>query len=129
MVTARAFLSLLAGFAVMVTIVLVVTALLRRIAPEWVEPQHATTPSHVFVNLGYSFLAGAGGGYMTAWAAGLSPVPDVLGLAIIVLVLAAISALQGRRQQPVWYQMMLAVIAPLGVIAGGLVRLRVVGIL
>jgi len=129
MVTAHAFLSMLAGFAVMVAIVLIATAFLRRIAPEWIEPQHKARPAHVFVNLGYSFLAGAGGGYVTAWAAGLSPLPDVLGLAIIVLVLAAISALQGRRQQPVWYQMMLAVIAPLGVIAGGLVRLRVVGVL
>ena len=38
MVRLHAFLALLAGFAVMVAIALTVTALLRRLAPQWVEP-------------------------------------------------------------------------------------------
>jgi len=52
-----------------------------------------------------------------------------LALALIVLALAALSALQTKGNQPVWLQLALVAIAPLGVLAGGLVRLRVLGIL
>jgi hypothetical protein len=128
-VKALAFLSLLAGFAVMAAIVMVVTALLRWLAPEWTGIERRPRPSYVFVNLGYSFLAASAGGYVTAWVAGLSPLPSVLALAVAVLVLGAISALQARGRQPAWYQLVLLILAPLGVVAGGLVRLRVLGIL
>jgi hypothetical protein len=43
--------------------------------------------------------------------------------------MAALSALQSRGKQPVWYQLALVAISPLGVLAGGLVRMRVLGIL
>jgi hypothetical protein len=47
----------------------------------------------------------------------------------VVLALGAISALQARGRQPAWYQLVLLILAPLGVVAGGLVRLRVMGML
>jgi hypothetical protein len=53
----------------------------------------------------------------------------ILALSIIVLVLAALSALQSRGKQPIGYQLALVAVSPLGVMAGGLVRLRTVGIL
>jgi hypothetical protein len=81
------------------------------------------------VNLGYSFLAAAAGGYVTAWAAKGNPLILVLGLGIIVLAIAALSVLQSRGKQPIWYQLSLVAITPLGVLAGGLIRLRVLGIL
>ncbi len=84
MVTARAFLSLLAGFAAMAAIVIVMTVLLRWLAPEWVGIERRPRAGYVFVNLGYSFLAAAAGGYVTAWAAGMSPLPSVLALAVVV---------------------------------------------
>jgi hypothetical protein len=121
--------SLLAGFAVMAVIVILVTALLRWLAPEWTRPEQHPKAGYVFVTLGYSFLAAAAGGYATAWVAGLRPLPNVLALAVAVLALGAISALQARRRQPAWYQVALLILAPLGVVAGGLVRLRVMGIL
>jgi len=46
-----------------------------------------------------------------------------------VLALAALSALQSRGKQPNWIQLSLIAISPIGVLAGGLIRLRVVGIL
>jgi hypothetical protein len=126
-VTARAFLSLLAGFAAMAVIVTVATVLLRLVAPEWVEIGRHPRPAYVFVNLGYSFVAAAAGGYVTAWATGMRPLPSVVALAVVVLALGAISALQARGRQPAWYQLVLLILAPLGVVAGGLVRLRVMG--
>ena len=81
------------------------------------------------MNLGYSFLAAAAGGYVTAWVAAANPLVHVLALGMVVLALAALSALQSRGKQPIWYQLALVAISPLGVLAGGLVRLRVLGIL
>ena len=128
----------------MALLVIVLTALLRRLVPSWVatdgkpQPPGSPTsdlcpvewqPGYVFVNLGYSFLAAAAGGYVTAWAAVANPMVHVLALGIVVLALSALSAMQQRGKQPIWYQLALVAISPLGVLAGGLVRLRVLGIL
>jgi len=44
-------------------------------------------------------------------------------------VLAAVSAMQARGKLPIAYALALVVVTPLGVLAGGLLRLRVLGIL
>jgi len=129
MVMLHAFLALLAGFATMAVLVIVITALLTRLTPSWVGEQGKPSLDYVIVNLGYSLLAAAAGGYITAWTAAANPLVHVLALGIIVLALAALSALQSKGKQPVWYQLALVAISPLGVLAGGLVRLRVLGIL
>jgi hypothetical protein len=129
LVVVRAFLALLAGFATMTLTVVILTALLARLAPDWVGEQGKPGPGYAVVNLGYSFLAAAGGGYVTAWASAANPQIHVLVLGIVVLAMSALSALQSRGKQPVWYALTLLALMPLGVLAGGLVRLRVLGIL
>ena len=129
MVIFHAFLALLAGYATMVALVIALTALLTRLVPSWVGLEGNPRPGYVFVNLGYSFLASAAGGYVTAWIAAGNPLVQVLALAMVVLALAALSALQSRGKQPVWYALSLLAISPIGVLAGGLLRLRVLGIL
>ena len=129
MVMVRAFLALLAGFATMAGLVVAVTALLTRLAPAWVGTEGKPEAGYAFVNLGYSFLSAAAGGYVTAWASDANPLIHVLALAIIVLVMGALSAMQARGKQPVWYALTLLALMPVGVFAGGLVRLRVLGIL
>jgi len=74
----HAFLALLAGFATMALTVIIVTALLARLAPDWVGEEGKPRPAYAFVNLGYSFLAAAGGGYVTAWASAANPQIHVL---------------------------------------------------
>jgi hypothetical protein len=128
-VTLHAFLALAAGFLTMAVLVASLTALLARLTPSWVGEQGKPQPGYIFVNLGYSFLAAAAGGYVTALLAAANPLFHVLALGIIVLALAALSALQTKGKQPVWYQLTLVALTPLGVLAGGLVRLRVMGIL
>jgi hypothetical protein len=125
----HAFLALLAGFAVMVLLVVLFTASLTRIAPQWVGDEGSPRPAYAFANLGYSFLAAAAGGYITALLADGNPIVQVLVLAIIVLAMGALSALQSRGKQPVWYALTLLALMPIGALAGGLVRLRVLGIL
>jgi hypothetical protein len=125
----HAFLTLLAGYATMAVVVIVVTALLTRLAPDWAGTTGKPQPAYMFVNLGYSFLAAAAGGYVTAWLSAANPLIHVLVLGIVVLAMGALSVLQAKGKQPVWYALTLLAIAPLGVLAGGLVRLRVLGIL
>lgn len=125
----RAFLALASGFAVMAVLAIAMTALLARMVPSWTDAEGRPEPAYVVVNLGYSFLAAAAGGYVTAWIAAANPLIHVLALGIVVLALAALSALQSRGRQPISYQLALVAISPIGVLAGGLVRLRVLGIL
>jgi hypothetical protein len=129
MVMLHAFLSLLAGFVTMALIVMVVTALLAQLVPEWVGADANPRPAYAVVNLGYSFLAAAAGGYVTAWLSSANPLIHVLVLAIVVLAMSALSALQARGKQPVWYALTLLALTPVGVFAGGLLRLRVLGVL
>lgn len=128
MVALHAFLALLAGFVTMAALVALITALLRKLTPSWADAGNPK-PGYIFVNLGYSFLAAAAGGYVTAWIGSHNPLIHVLALAIVVLLLAALSALQQRGQQPLRYMLTLVALTPIGVLAGGLVRLRILGIL
>ena len=125
----HAFLALLAGFATMAILVMVITALGTRLAQKWVGAEGKPRPGYAFVNLGYSSLAAAAGGYVTAWISAANPLILVLVLGIVVLAMGALSALQARGTQPIWYALTLLALMPLGVLAGGLVRLRVLGIL
>jgi hypothetical protein len=129
MVILHAFLALAAGFATIALLGIALTALLPRMIPSWAGAESKPPLGYVFVNLGYSFLASAVGGYLTAWAAVANPLIHVLALALVVLALAALSVLQAHGKQPIWYQLALVAISPIGVLAGGLVRLRVLGIL
>lgn len=129
MVILHAFLALVVGFAVMAVLVIVMTALLTRLVPSWTGVEGKPQPGYIFVNLGYSFLAAAAGGYVTAFFSAANPLVHVLVLALTVLALAGMSALQQRGKQPIWYQLSLVALSPMGVLAGGLVRLRVMGIL
>lgn len=129
MVTLHAFLALLAGYATMTVIVVVLTALIARLIPSWVGDPRKPNPGYIFVNLGYSFLAAAAGGFVSAWLGSASPLAHTLVLAVVVLVLAALNALFARGKQVMGYQLALVVLTPLGVIAGGLVRLRMLGVL
>jgi hypothetical protein len=139
----RAFLALAAGFAVMVALTIGLAALVAQIVPSWAHVEGKVPPElpegdlrplglqpgYAFVSLGSAFLAAAAGGYLTAWVAAANPLIHALALAMVVLALAALSALQSRGKQPVWFALAQVAISPLGVLAGGLVRLRALGIL
>jgi len=129
MMILRSFLALFTGFLCMVAVVGVATAALMKFAPHWVGATGQPRVVYVIVNLAYSLAAAMAGGYVTAWIALGTPLKHVLVLAIIVLLLGGLSALQQRGLQPVWYQLLLMIIAPTGVLLGGLLRLRIMGLL
>ena len=127
MVILHAFLALLAGFATVFLLVMAMTILLARLAPNWTVG--APSRGYIFVTLSYSYLAATAGGYVTAWIAAASPLEHALVLGIVVLLLSATAALVSKGQYPTLYQLTLVAIMPLGVMFGGLLRLRVLGIL
>jgi hypothetical protein len=129
LVALHAFLALAAGFAVAMLAALGLRGVLRALAPSLAAVAARPDLGYTVVNLGATFLAASAGGYVTAWIAAANPLVHVLGLALIILALAALSALQSRGQQPIWYQLAQVALSPLGVFAGGLVRLRALGIL
>jgi hypothetical protein len=128
-VTLHAFVALLAGFVTMTALVVAATAFVASLTPSWVGDPCNPNAGYIFVNLGYSFLAAAAGGYVTAWLGRTSPLAHTLVLAVIVLALSGLNAVLSRGKQTLGYQIGLLILSPLGVIAGGLLRLRVLGII
>jgi hypothetical protein len=129
MLILSALLALVGGFLTMALLVGVATAVLMKWAPDWVGATGRPGPAYIAVNLGYSFLAAIAGGYVTAWIAKDNPLIHVLVLALTVLLLSALSAVQQRGRQPIWYQLTLLAMTPVGVFVGGWVRLKVIGLL
>jgi hypothetical protein len=141
-VALHAFVALASGLALVILLEAGVTWFAAWLVPSWAEDAgrpkagsavgqgaRAIEPGGVVFHLGGSFLIGAAGGCVTAWVAMLNPLVHVLVLAIVVLALAALSALQSKGKLPIWYQLTQVAISPFGVLAGGLVRLRYLGIL
>jgi hypothetical protein len=81
----------------------------------------------LLLNLAYSASFAAAGGYVTAIVAKSDPLRTILMLAIVILVLSALSALQLRGQQPLAYQFALIVLTPIAALAGGLLRMHAAG--
>ncbi len=128
----RIFLSFLAigsGFLVIATLVSVTTIVLKRIAPEMADSNSQPRQFHLLLNLVYSALFAAAGGYVTAWVARENPLVHTLALAVVVLLLSALSALQMKGRQPVSYQLALTAFTPLAVLGGGLLRVKQLGLL
>jgi hypothetical protein len=129
MVILGAFFALLAGLATIAVLSVWMTLLLRRLVPNWAGPQAKPDSGAVVVQLGSAFLIAAAGGCATSLFARANPLLHVLALGIAVLALAALSALQMKGSQPVWFQLAQVAVSPLGVLAGGLLQLRLLGTL
>jgi len=123
----RSFLAILAGFATMAVLVTLATAAITKSFPRLVgDPGHPRR-RYMLLNLIYSAAFAASGGYVTAIVAKDDPLRNVFMLAIVILVLSGLSALQLRGQQPLAYQFALIVLTPVAALAGGLLHMHAVG--
>ena len=129
MIVLRTFLTLAAGFATMAVILS-----LAALAARFLLPQHGSAGSRssstggMAWNLASTLIAAIAGGYVTATVASLNPLIHALALALIVLLLGGMSALQTRGESPIWFALLLVALAPCAVILGGLLRLKQLGI-
>jgi hypothetical protein len=123
----RSFLAILAGFATMAVLVTLVTVAITKSLPRLIgDPGHPRR-RYLLLNLVYSAAFAISGGYVTAFIAKSDPLRNTMMLAIVVLLLSGLSALQLRGQQPVIYQFALIILTPIAVLAGGLIRMHQVG--
>lgn len=125
---AHSFLAILAGFVTIVGLMGIATALLKRFAPRLTRDDAPPDPFIMAVNVGIGLLCSLLGGYVTARYSQGNPLVHALMLALAVLLLSALSALQMKGRQPVYYLMVLTIIPPLAVLCGGLLRLRQMGL-
>lgn len=127
MVIWRAFLALLTGFGVMTGIAAAFRLVLIRAVPGWRNEPGASSPGSLFAMMGVAFVAAAGGGFVTAWLAPANPLGHITALSIGALAMAALSALFERGRRPIAYHLLLVAVLPIGVVAGGLLRLKLWG--
>jgi len=128
MIILHVFIALAAGFLSIAALIAVATFSLSRLAPEWASAGQSSN-AYIFVNLIYCFIAAMAGGYITAWIAAGNPLIQALALAMIVLLLGALSAIQQRGKQPIWSALLLVSLTPAGVLIGGWIRLKATGLI
>jgi hypothetical protein len=124
----HSFVAILAGFITIVGLMGIATALLKRFAPELTRDDAPPDPFIMAVNVGIGLVCSVSGGYVTARYAQGNPLIHALMLALAVLLLSAMSALQMKGKQPVYYLLVLTIIPPLAVLCGGLLRLHQMGL-
>ncbi len=125
---AHSFLAILAGFITIVGLMGIATALLKRVAPHLAQDDAPLDPLAMTLNVCIGLVCSLLGGYVTARYAQGNPLVHTLMLALAVLVLSALSAVQMKGRQPIYYLLVLTIIPPLAVLAGGLLRLRQIGL-
>ncbi len=125
---AHSFLAILAGFITIVGLMGIVTALLKHFARNLTRDDAPPDPFIMAVNVAIALICSLLGGYVTARYAQNNPLVHSLMLALAVLLLSALSALQMKGKQPVYYLLVLTTIPPLAVLCGGLLRLHQVGL-
>jgi len=125
---ARSFLAILAGFITIVGLMGIATALFKRIAPNLTRDDAPPDPFAMAVNVAVGLVCSILGGYVTARYAQGSLLAHALMLALAVLLLEGLSALQMKGRQPIYYSLILTVIPPLAVLCGAFLRLHQLGL-
>ena len=121
---AHSFLAILAGFISVVGLMGIASFLLKRLT----DAEAPLDPLRMAVNLAVALISAVSGGYVTARYSQANLLAHVLMLAIVVLLLGALSAVQMKGRQPTYYLLVMTAIPPLAVLAGGLLRLRQLGL-
>jgi hypothetical protein len=123
----HSFVAIGGGFLTLAVLVAISTFLTKRFAPSLVDNSQPQLTYKLF-NLASSAVFAMAGGYVTSWIARENPLIHTLVLAMVVLLLSALSALQLKGTVPVAYQLTLTMLTPLAVLSGGILRLKLVGV-
>ena len=111
----RSIMAVIVGFMVMMLVAIVLGfVMIRTMGMERGQP----SAGHLVFNAGASFFAGLVGGFVTGTIAVERRVRHGYLLAMVMLLMAALSYVHYTGAQPAWYQAMLVVVPPLFAIAG-----------
>jgi hypothetical protein len=125
----HSFLAIGGGFLTVALLIAIATLAEKGLAPRAASEPAEPRRLHLWMNLVISAVSAAAGGYVTTFLARENPLVHTLALALVVLLLSALSALQLKGKQPVAYQLSLTALTPLAVLGGGLLRLKQIGLL
>ena len=117
----RAFFAVMVGYMVMMLSVIVLTLIL--VKTMGLKSGHPT-PGYLAVNAGYSFLAAAIGGYVTARIAEFKPMAAAGVLATLLLITGVMSYRHYTGMQPFWYQVMMMIAPSLCALGGAALYAR-----
>ena len=115
----RSILAILAGYATMAAIVIVLTLFSMKVFS--LQSGHPT-PVYLALNVVYSAIAAGLGGYVAAAIGCRSPVVHGLVLAALMLALSVVSFNTSSAGQPFGYRVFLVAVLPLAAIAGAALR-------
>ena len=104
-------LAVLAGFALMVVVVMLTTPMLAKVFLRGTMPGALTT-SYLVSNLSMAALAALGGGYLTSRLAPHAPMAHGAALAALMLLMSLASMRQSLGSEPRWYAVTLATLMP-----------------
>jgi hypothetical protein len=113
----RSVLAVLAGFVLMVAIVIACTHALRLNA---IQP----TPGYLKINFACTMLAALAAGWLTARLAGYRPMAHGLALAMTMVLLGMVALMKPTPTQPWSYQFLLAAVPPFAVLLGSWIAAR-----
>ena len=122
----RSIFAVLTGYLTMVVIVALATFLLQAAFPAWFLAGTPPPTPYLALNIAFSFFAAFIGGWTAARIATRRQFAHAISLAAATFLLAVVSTLYASQGQPRWYQILLAVLMPLTVLAGGWIRARAV---
>jgi hypothetical protein len=117
----RSFFAVVVGYMVMMITVIVLTLIF--VKTMGLKTGHPT-PGYLFINVVYTFLAAAIGGYVTARIAEFKPIQAAFVLAGLMLAMGVVSYRHYSGLQPTWYQIMMQIAPPLCALAGAAVYAR-----
>jgi hypothetical protein len=112
---ARSFFAVIFGFIVMIVVTIPMT--LIAVKAFGLSSGHAA-PGYLAFNVASSLFTAFAGGWVTGSIAGYRRQRHGLILAIVMIVMAAVSYLHYRGSQPPWYQAMLIVAPPVFAVIG-----------
>jgi hypothetical protein len=125
----RSVLAVLAGFFAMALLTMPATIIASRVMLGTKSREDmirmTPTPPYLAVNLTFSALFAALGGYITSWIG--QSLLDVYVLAALMFVLGLVSARQNMQQktsQGRWYGITLVILGPLSALVGGWLQSR-----
>lgn len=117
----RSILSVIAGYIVMMVVVIALTLILvKTMGLKSGNP----TPGYLAINVIYSLLAAAIGGFVTAAIARVKPIQHAAALAVFMAIMGVLSYRHYIGMQPLWYQRMMMFLPSLAAIGGAALQSR-----
>lgn len=115
----RSLLAVLAGYAVLTAVVLLLFFLWFEGAEPTEAPTEAPTRNFMLVALGVGFIGAVVGGWVTALLAPGHRWKHIQGLAAAILLVAAVNLFWAAGDEPLWFQLGNIGVGVVGVFVGG----------